>query len=383
MSDIRITPYRTLKRIISLVGRIHPRQEPSHDVMFRTIKGFLLRSLMRSVRETFNPDSIKEIVIFRYDRVGDMIVSLPFIKSLASKFKGARVTILASESNACIIEAADFCSEVLIKPPKMPAWFFLLLRLRKRKIDLVVDLNHSVATHAIIAARIIKPRHAATPFKEGRWGVKGHELTFFDLMPHQHYLRYERPISQTYLDIANLLGCQIDRKAAYPLPRYTKMQEMAANHVVLNPTGSRLGMQLRDHDVKYITKFIYQKNKKIKVVVPSLASNYARLKQLLGCEPNVLVLNPSATILPILSVVEHCELVITPDTALVHIACAYKKRLIAIYTSDEKQFKQWQPINANHTWILRSQKPKSLDGYSLNTLLTYITEGLRYLRFHT
>ena len=70
-----------------------------------------------------------------------------------------------------------------------------------------------------------------------------------------------------------------------------------------------------------------------------------------------------------MTLVQYSKLVITPDTALVDIACAYSVKLIAVYTSDESLFEQWKPINKADSYIIRSTEPKSLNGYSSSAVL--------------
>lgn len=62
--------------------------------------------------------------------------------------------------------------------------------------------------------------------------------------------------------------------------------------------------------------------------------------------------------------IEKSELVISPDTAVVHIACAFKRNLIAIYRTDtvaEKNVQIWAPYGCHHKIVLARAQPEAID----------------------
>jgi ADP-heptose:LPS heptosyltransferase len=212
----------------------------------------------------------------------------------------------------------------------------------------------------------------ATPYKDGRWGVKGNQLKLFNIMPEQHPQQYSRPISELYLDIALILGYRPRRSYPYPLPLFAKPAHLKRSYMVLNPCGSRSTMRLRNSDLVTIAQDAARLNPALEIVVPTIAENYERYRSLFNNTTNVSVMAPSPTIIPILALVQHSKLVVTPDTALVHIACAYSVKLIAVYTSDQTLFQQWKPLNRAKTHIIRSTESKGLKGYKSLELLQHV-----------
>ena len=59
-------------------------------------------------------DSIKNILIIRRNNIGDMICAIPMFRTLRKAFSDARITVLAEESNAGIIERASFIDETIV-----------------------------------------------------------------------------------------------------------------------------------------------------------------------------------------------------------------------------------------------------------------------------
>lgn len=347
--------------------------------MIRKFKATLLKIITNVKPFQFKKEKLKKIVILRYDRIGDMIVSLPLCKSLRTAFPDSEIIVVASAVNAPIAVTSKFIDRTLIKPQAFFSWIKLLFSLRAECPDLAIDLNHAVTPHTIFAIRIFNPRHVASPFKDGRWGVKGSDLKLFDLMPAQHPKKYSRPIAEIYLDIARHIGCCVDKCLPYPLPRYSRPFASGKQYIVLNPSGSRSGMSLADSDLVCILAYIHSHVSDTRVVIPAMFQNFSHLKELVAGHPNADVVPPNDSVEPVLPLIQYAKLVVTPDTALVHIACAYSTPLIAIYTSDQVLFEQWRPLDHPGAHVIRSTQPKGIDGYSRQALLSAIsTELARY-----
>ena len=337
-------------------------------------KSKLLKWITNVKNYPFDRKQIKKIVILRYDRIGDMIVSLPLCKALQAGIPEAEIVMIASEVNACIAHDSSFINRTIVKPKGLFKWINCLLSIRSERPDLVIDLNHAVTPHTIFAIRIMRPKHVASPFKDGRWGVRGSELKLFDLMPTQHPKKYCRPISKTYLDIAGIIGCPTKNCLPYPLPHYRNENYYTQPYVVLNPSGSRKTMRIEDVDLVTIVRFLSHETPSWRVIIPAMQENWTALRSLFSNAPSVAILDPSPTVRPLLPLIQFASLVITPDTALVHIACAYKTPLVAIYTSEQELFEQWRPLDNENARVIRSAKEKSLDGFSVTELLRAISE---------
>lgn len=284
--------------------------------------------------------------------------------------------MISSGTNACIAQTSMYVDETIIKPDQILRWLIVLGALRAKKFSVAIDLNHAVAPHTIFAIRLIKPLHVASPFKDGRWGVKGVDLKLFDLMPPQNELKYMRPIAETYLDIARLLECPTEDCIPYPLPNHLRSKRFPNHYIILNQSGSRPSMKITDADMGAIIRLINVLDFSIQIVIPSMQDSYGRLLYQFKNFPMVNILPPSTSIEPLLALIQFSKLVVTPDTALVHIACAYSVPLVAVYTNDQALYAQWQPYPQTKASVIQSNEPKGVDGYSLAKLLNSIQDRL-------
>ncbi|MBI4654802.1 MAG: glycosyltransferase family 9 protein [Nitrospirae bacterium] len=68
-----------------------------------------------------NPEDIREILVIRLNKIGDMICTMPLIKTLKHNFKNARITVLGEEPSREILENNRFVDSFIIyKKPDTP-----------------------------------------------------------------------------------------------------------------------------------------------------------------------------------------------------------------------------------------------------------------------
>ena len=126
-------------------------------ILFASIDG-LLRN--RELSDPLTVANIQRILVLRYDRVGDMIVTLPMIKALRALNPKWTIDVLASESNADIVCALEECNDVLVYPDGFPARLSMLRRLRRRDYDLVLACLYNKATIIGLMSNFIGGRRA-------------------------------------------------------------------------------------------------------------------------------------------------------------------------------------------------------------------------------
>lgn len=80
-------------------------------------------------------DAVKSIAVFRYDRIGDMVISTPLFQALKERFPEARLIVVASAVNQEIISANPSVDEVVV----FHSYAYAAAALRRRKVELVID----------------------------------------------------------------------------------------------------------------------------------------------------------------------------------------------------------------------------------------------------
>ena len=137
-------------------------------------------------------------------------------------------------------------------------------------------------------------------------------------------------------------------------------------------------MRIRDDYLLEIARSLTHELPGWKIIIPAMIDNCESLQSLFHNTSNITVLDPSQTVRPLLPLIQYANLVITPDTALVHIACAYDIPLVAIYTSEQALFDQWRPLHNESARVVRSRSKNSIYGFSITELLLAVSELINY-----
>ena len=325
-------------------------------------KSYILRRLTakQPQKTPFCLKNTSKIVIFRYDRLGDLIVSVPLIQSISEEAPWIELILICSPANISFGRRLEFVDRIILKPKSLFGWAKTLIRLRYEKIDVVVDLNHAVTKHTLIAAKIISPNHVASPHKDGRWGVKTKELQYFDLMPQENPLGYSRPMSQIYLEILPSLDIRIPDEVKYDIPK-PATPYVNQPYVMINDRGSQPGQLLSEYTAKRIIKYLGVKVPGIRVVMLPHPDDWHEIRAKYGTLSNLHILDPDNEHERLINLVAHATLLISPDTAHVHLAAAFSTPLIAIYKDDPIQVQQWYPITRGFCEIYQVERNTSLE----------------------
>jgi ADP-heptose:LPS heptosyltransferase len=338
------------------------------------LKAFFLRKITYKKNIPFDNKKLKKILIFRYDRIGDMVVTTPLITALRKSFPKSKIIILASEVNAEVLLKNQYVDEIKKYPKNIFPALICLFGLRREKIDLIIDLNHSIVWRALLEIRLIKPIWAISPQKGSRYGVSGDSLSVYDI---QGDADVNQPLSLVYLNLIYSLKPKLHNfNNNYQVPldkKHLKRTEGILTgkkrpFVCLNFFGGRPEIKLNPESANLIVRTIKNYYPNCTIFLITSPVNYLAnidIKKNLFDQDMVEIVPPTSSVLDAASFIKSMDLLITPDTSLVHFACAYKVPLIAVYPKERFLFKQWQPISSNKSLVLFSKHSKNLEGYCI------------------
>jgi ADP-heptose:LPS heptosyltransferase len=361
--------------------------------LLTAFKASTLMALASGHHKKYDPALVKNVLVLRYDRIGDMIVTTPFLRVLAEQNPGWRVSVLCSKINAPILANNRSVAETILYRPTFLYLLTLCLK-RRGEFDLVIDLNHSVIWHDLILIRLLKPKFAASVFKRGRYGVAGRSLGLYALMSSTPIDEPLRPISHFYLELAQaLLGRPIHSDMTYNLTTTQGgLEDLLAFYgidrrdriVLVNAHGGRKSMALNYSDILTVTNRVLENADRVVVIWLSTKETHAALsdyflKVAARSSNKVLLWQPDDTIQSLIALIAGASLLITPDTSLVHIASAFQVPTVAVYANERALFGQWAP-RGGHFSHMFSGDPKSLEGYDPSELTALVDQAVaRYL----
>jgi ADP-heptose:LPS heptosyltransferase len=349
-----------------------------------TFKAFLLVKLSKRKATCWQGVQFNRILILRYDRIGDMVVTTPLIRELRRFYPSAQIDVLATVKNSAVLTHNQFVSTILIYPETVFGKCFTLLRARGA-YELIIDLNHSLVWQSIFELRLLKPKVIIAPKKGARYGVDPKTLGLYDRLSEESV---ERPLARVYLDLLKLLGkgdtSALSVSYDVPVGYHSRLYATRSCGTLLAPfygvnlSGGRASMSLTDADLVLIVAAIFQNAPCGTVLLFSDPNSYKRVQTIyrryfLG-NHRVSLLEPTKCVIDAVAIIERLSILVTPDTSLVHFACAKNIPLVAIYANEPALFTQWQPVSDAPWRACFSKSNKSLDGCRVEDVISYINQ---------
>jgi len=281
--------------------------------------------------------------------IGDCIVLLGAIGELKKNYPGITVYAMQRGVSRDILN----CSPYVHKAYPLAAMTFLKLR---NKIDVYIDLKPQMSLSRLLYYRLLKPKKViisgTPPFKYG--------FTIEDFSYYKDFKWQGKPdvITHNYDTILNSLW-EFNLKPGekkYELRVSEESFKMAQDYwkkdkkrVLLNIFGET--NTINKETITSALNSIQKDFPDLDIVIPF--SERTKEESLALCAQGGVLnarLSYKTTIEQFAALVKSSDLVISIDTATVHIACAFDKNLAAFYRKDV--LVEWGPIGNNYDIVL-------------------------------
>jgi ADP-heptose:LPS heptosyltransferase len=218
--------------------------------------------------------------------------------------------------------------------------------------------------------------------KDGRYGVKGGELSLYDMftnMPKNEHFR------NIWLFTLEPFGVT-PKSNKYDLFLTEKQKEKAHNFLKRYTTKTLIGINLEGAVKGKIIEFIqllqicnglFKVNKNIHIIIITTPINFKNVKRKIF-QTNLDYVDVSYktdTILDAAAIINEMDLIITPDTSIVHVASALNRPVVSIHENNMDSYKLFAPTSDLAKTVFSKSK-NSLNGFSINLLLELSLELL-------
>jgi ADP-heptose:LPS heptosyltransferase len=348
------------------------------------IKAYLLRFFTSKKARDFDIRNVKKVLFFRYDRIGDMVITTPVFRELKLFIPEIKITVLASKANQSVLSNNPYIDDIFINyKNSFLNDFQTLFRLRKKKFDVCVEFDHSVVPHAILRLKIINPKIVISVAKEGRYGVKGSELKLYDFYTEKKNNLHFRDIWLETLSPLNIRP----KSNQYDLFCTSSQIQVAKNFISkfhgkfligINLEGAVEGKKIQNTELEQICKGIKQANNNIQIIILTAPNNLQSVSQLveeIGLE-YVVTSYKTKTILDVAALIKNLDIIITPDTSIVHIASAFDKPIVTIHENNQDSFQLFSPTSSLNKTVF-SSKDNSINGFDVKKVIDFSNELIK------
>lgn len=272
------------------------------------------------VRRPFDLRAISKVLLLRNDgKIGDMIVSTSLIRELRTN--GYTVDILATRSNVVVIEHNPHIRKIHFDDNPN-----ITTELAAEDYDLVIDMGDKISPASFHFLKKIKAKNVLG-FNKEQYNLYNKTIAF---------LGYQEHITHRYallMDELNFSHSSTAYELFYPDAINTEttafLQTLPnAKNIIVNPFAADAKREMSVTQVRQLFSELRQKHPDYNIV-------YFDPNKRFDIElPDGVYKNPHLTLYSAMALIAHADLIISPDTAIVHIAATYNKPLVALYGNE-------------------------------------------------
>jgi ADP-heptose:LPS heptosyltransferase len=321
--------------------------------MSKFLKAIILKFFATKNQNNFDIKTATSILFLRYDRIGDMVITTPVFRELKTAYSHISISVLASKTNCGVLENNLHIDCIYLNDKKN--WFKdlpILWKLRKQSFDVVVEFDHSVVPHAIFRLKIINPKKVISVKKDGRYGVDGRELSLYDFYTLRNDSMHFRDIWLHTLEPFGIIP-KSNKYEVFPSAKSFDMAESFCKQfsqklkIGINLEGSTEERKLDKNNFKKISKLLYENCTNIQIVLFCMPSKYEDYKNFVN-NLNldfVSLCYPTDHILDLCAIISKMDILISPDTSVVHIASSYNIPIISFFKDDMVHYNHFAPLS--------------------------------------
>lgn len=276
-----------------------------------------LLNINHSLDKEFNT-----IVIAKFKGMGSIIQSTPMISAIRNKYPNAEIIFVSTKANESILKKIVWINTVVSIDDSnlfkfiisnINALFFLIKKRPEVYFDLEIYSDYSTLfTLFTLSTNRVGFYLRSSSFRMG-------------IYTHMMFFNHRVPISNVYLQLSALLGCNTKTATLFPLVNELNSNEFnQKKYVVINPNASDLRIERRwkkENFIKLIQLILDEFPSELIYIVGSKSEkNYSENIRVAVNNPRVYNTAGTTNIDGLIEIIKNAELMITNDTGPMHIA---------------------------------------------------------------
>lgn len=313
-------------------------------------------------------NDIKKILFMRYDgKIGDMIINTLMFREIKKKYPSIKIGVVTEEGAKEVIENNPNVDEIYTYNKNIKRLSF---KIAEEKYDLLIDFSEMLRVNQMALINLCKARFNI--------GIDREKWKLFDISVNSGIdFKWTDHITERYSAYLKKIGFkenEIDKKYDIYIKETEKYKEFlekirGKKRVVLNPYGASkhksFNLETLDKLIKYLETI------DVEVILIYFGDKYKELEKLKVDNKNVYIPKNIETIQDTAYLIKKSDLVITPDTSIVHLASALNKNNISVYPPRGGKYGVdhlvWAPKTKDTRVIFCKDKRSQYDEIDINT----------------
>lgn len=293
-----------------------------------------------------------KILIVQIGRIGDTILATPMFRAIAESIPGASIHVLVSRHGLPIVRNNPRLAKIFVYRKNPLSLFVLWIRLHLERYDWWIDPKDHFSREASFLVRIGGAKKSIGFNRTGKSrftiGVpSGEELTALHGVE-----RNLRTLAHLGIEPPENLTPElfIDPHAGDKV--LTQLGSAGENRIILNISAGDVSRYWPVERWNDVVRYCLSRGYRVLIVHHPRDREIART--LRNISPDI-VLFHSETIHEVIAAIPQSQLVVTPDTSIVHIASAFNVPQVALFPDVEWNYRKFRPLS-QRSIILRPGK---------------------------
>lgn len=318
----------------------------------------------RLVEKDINIRNVKNILIVRTDRMGDVVLTIPSIRALDQTFPSARISVWVDQSTKDLIEGLPFIDEIIIED-RSAGWrgyFRLIALLRRKKFDLAV-IYHT-KKHTNIACLL-----AGIPHRLGYKNSKFGFLLTHPITDERHLgTKHETEYCMDLLKAIGVKGGDLTLQVALHKDAETWAERFFIDHklvgspvIAIHPSASCPTRFWPIDSYADLASRIIREYKAPIIIVGEKTVQLAARKIIAHAGCGAIDLTGQTSLSQLTSILKRCKMLISNDSGPVHVGVAVGIPVISLFLRSQPGInpQRWRPLGQN-SMLLQNKKEEEI-----------------------
>ena len=287
-------------------------------------------------------NKIKKLLFLRYDgKIGDYIVTSWIYREIKKQRPDIEIDIVGiSKNEKLFLNNKNVNRFYKLKKSKKPFMYFLAKKLRAENYDVIIDPTEHLRKRDIFFIKNIKAKVV--------FGYDKEEINIFN----KNIGNNSKRMKEVYAEILEQLGFSnlnmdyeipLNKEAEEKVDKYLEKKKID-NYIVVNFFGAAKNKKINNENAIKLIDVLHMKYKDKKIIILDSPSDRKALDNILK---NVLdnervYFYPNSTIFEAIEIIKKSILVVSPDTAIIHIADGFDKKVISFYKNEKITYDKWK-----------------------------------------
>ena len=291
-----------------------------------------------------NPQNLRAVLFLRQDgKIGDYIVSSFAFREIKKANPAIQIGVVCSAKNRQLFENNPHIDALHEVQPKSTLSYYQVGKSLAGQYDAVIDPTLSLRPRDLLLLRALNAQYYVGLGKAD-YQLFNHNIS----NTQQHFADvYAQALQELGFADINTQPELPSNPAAEAAVQTFLQQNSLQHYIALNFFGAANSRRFSLEAIaQTLTAFqaAFPAQRFILLTYPEITPSLVALCQQ---QPNTTLYANTQTIHDSIALIRHAQAVLTPDTAIIHIAAALNKPIIGLYRQDAQNYANWYPKSEN------------------------------------